>query len=244
LILRALLFLLIGFQVACGQNTRQTNKRKPFAFVDSLLSKDSYTIEFLDFEYPKDLQEIVLRFQQSTVDRKEWFEDYYSKNFKQGEGLPYHENLGITKEEYQKIKDIEKMPPTIVVKSTAFVKANRNSNVFSFKTSENDIKFLETLKIDFRNEVLIFLNDTIPFSSEINAPVTTPFGEWHGYSWKKEISSQGENDVLRFDSLSATIMEVDFGKIKKNNKTLLRLKYNKINKGSVKAKLDLACYLN
>lgn len=244
MILRALPFLLIAFQVACCQNTRQTNKSKPFAFVDSLLSKDSYTIEFLDFEYPKDLQEIMLRFQQSTVDKKEWFEEYYSKNFKKGEGLPYHENLGITKEEYQKIKDIEKMPPTIVVKSTALLNANRSSNVFSFKTSENDIKFLETLKIDFRNEVLIFMNDTIPFASEINTPVTTPFGEWHGYSWKKEISSQGENDVLRFDSLIATIIEIDFGKIKKNNKTLLRLKYNKIDKGSVKAKLDVACYLN
>jgi hypothetical protein len=53
----------------------------------------------------------MLRFQQSTVEKKEWFEEYYSKNYKKGEGLPYHENLGITKEEYQKIKDIEKMPP-------------------------------------------------------------------------------------------------------------------------------------
>jgi hypothetical protein len=232
------------FLVACGQDTRQPNKSKPFAFIESLLSKDNYTIEFLDFEYPKDMQEIMFRFQQSTVDKKEWFEEYYSKNYKQGEGLPYHENLGITKEEYQKIKDIEKMPPAIVVKNTAFVKANRSSNVFSFKTSENNIKFLETLKIDFRNEALVFMNDTIPFSSEINTPVTTPFGEWHGYSWKKEISSQGENDVIRFDSLVATIIEIDLGKIKKNNKTLLRLKYNKIDKGSVKASLDWSCYLN
>ena len=242
--LRISFFLVIIFQVACGQKTHQPNKSKPFAFVDSLLKKDNYTIEFLDFEYPKDIQEIVMRFQQSTIEKKVWFEEYYSRNFKKGEGLPYHENFGITKEEYQKIKDLDKTPPAIAVKSTALLKASRSSNVFSFKTSENNIKYLETLKIDFRNEVLIFLHDTVPFESEINTPATTPFGEWHGYSWKKEISTQEENDVLRFDSLVFKIIEIDFGKIKKNNKTILRMKYKDVDKGKVKANLDLACYLN
>ena len=105
---RFLLSLLIVFQVACGQTVQQPNKSKPFAFLDSLLKKDNYTAEFLDFEYPKEIQEITMRFQKSVAERKEWFQEYYSKNYKEGEGMPYNENFGITKEEYQKIKDLEK----------------------------------------------------------------------------------------------------------------------------------------
>jgi hypothetical protein len=238
-----LFFLVIFSQFACGQTTHQVNNSKPFAFVDSLLKKDNYTAEFLDFEYSKDITEISMRFQRSVMEKKEWFEQY-SRNYKAGQGLPYHENFGITKEEYQRIADLDKTPPSIVVRSTAFLKVNRSANVFSFNVSDNEIKFLESLKIDFRNEVLIFLNDTIPIKNEINAPASTPFGEWHGYSWQKESPTLGENDEIKFDSLVAKIIEIDFGKIKKNNKTLLRLKYKSVDKGTVKANLDLACYLN
>jgi len=241
---RFLLSLLIVFQVACGQTAQQPNKSKPFAFLDSLLKKDNYTAEFLDFEYPKEIQEITMRFQKSVAERKDWFQEYYSKNYKEGEGMPYNENFGITKEEYQKIKDLVKTPPTIVVRSTASLKVNRNSNTFSFKASASDLKFLESLKIDFTNEVVTFMNDTIPFSSEINTPGTTPFGEWHGYSWTKETSNVAKDDDLKIDSLISKIIEIDFGTIKKNNKTLLRLKYKILNKGTYKANLDLACYLN
>lgn len=242
---KKLLFsLVIVFQVAYGQTVQQPYNSKSFAFLDSLLKKDNYTIEFLDFEYPKEIQEITIRFNKSIAEKKEWFQEYYSKNVKDGEEMPYHENFGITKEEYQKIKDLDKTPPTIIVKSTALLKAIRNSNIFSFKASANDLEFLESLKLDFRNEIVTFLKDTIPFSNEINAPGTTPFGEWHGYSWVKEISNVAKGDDLNIDSLIYKIIEIDFGKISRNNKTLLRLKYKKMNKGIIEGNMDLACYLD
>jgi hypothetical protein len=241
---KMLLSLVIVCQVAYGQTVHESNKSKPFAFLDSLLKKDNYTAEFLDFEYPKDILEITMRFQKTIAEKKEWYQEYFSKNYKEGEGMPYNENFGITKEEYQKIKDLNKTPPTIVVRRTALLKTNRNSNIFSFTASANDLKFLESLKIDFRNEVVTFMNDTIPFSSEINAPGTTPFGEWHGYSWIKETSNQAKNDDLQIDSLIGKIIEIDFGTIKKNNKIFLRLKYKSLNKGKFEENLDSACYLN
>ena len=69
---------------------------------------------------------------------------------------------------------------------------------------------------------MIFNQDTLPYHNEINAPGTTPFGEWHGYSWKKETANFGKNDDFKVDKLVAKIIEISFGRIKQSNKTLFR----------------------
>jgi hypothetical protein len=196
MIYKIIIWLTIIFQVTSGQVNNESDP-KPFSFVASLFSKDNYTAEFLDFEFPKDVQEILIKFQKSVTEKKEWFQDYFSRNYKAGEGLPYDENFGITKDEYQKIKDLEKAPPNIVVKSKSLIKVVRSPGGLSFKADDNATKFIEALKIDFKNEILTFMNDTIPFSTEINAAASTPFGQWHGYSWKKENSNLGEKDESR-----------------------------------------------
>ena len=218
----------------------QTN---PFAFIDSVIRKDNYQLAFLDFEYPPAIQEIITKFQKATVDRKGWFEKYVSDH--RGGGIvPYHANFGITREEYQKIIDLDKTPPVLVVKKTVPITVNRIVNRLSFRTTEQEIKFLETLMIDVKNEVLVFLNDTIPFSGAIDAPASTPFGEWHGYSWKKMSSNMKADDSFKMDSLVSKIIEVDFGRVKKDDKILMIVKYKNVDNGSVKADLDMACYLD
>jgi hypothetical protein len=49
------------------------------------------------------VNEIVDRLYAHLTDQRDWLSDYWRKNgdFKPGEGLPYHENFGITEEEYQ-----------------------------------------------------------------------------------------------------------------------------------------------
>jgi hypothetical protein len=237
-----MLFIVIVSQVACGQPVKQV-RTKPYLYVDSLFSKENYTTEFLDFEFDKDIQEILLRMQNAMAANKDWTEQYFSKYYKPGEGLPYHENMGITKEEYQKIKNIDKSPPRVVIKSTGSLKINRSKGSLSFKTNEEDTKFMEAFKIDFKNEVLLLSNDTIPFAQEINSTSSTPFGEWHGYSWKKEISNIGEKDDIKFETFNTKIVELNFGRTIATNKIFFRLKYKEINKLDVKANIDMMCYL-
>lgn len=243
MIFRALLFLTIISQTACGQ-TELRAKTKPFAFIDSALANDDLHLEFLDFVYPEDIQEIVLRFQQSIGENKEWWEKYFSQNYKDGEGLPYHEKMNISREEYQKIKDIEKNPPAITVTSTVSLKTSRYADMLTFIAEKQDAKIFELFKIDFKNELLIFNKDTIPFVQEFTAPASTPFGEWHGYIWKKETSNLNEGDELKIDSLVSKIIEVNFGKVAGNNKVLFRLKYKDVEKGKLNANVDMACYVN
>lgn len=242
MIYRILLFITIISQVACGQTTIKSQS-EPFLFVDSLLKRDEVIVEILDFTLPPDIQDITRRFQKAMAENKEWAQEYISKNYREGEGVPYNEKFGISKEEYQKIKDIEKSRPTIAVKSSVPIKVNRTINSITFTTAHDEIKFIELLKIDLKNQTMSFNNDTIPFTNEINAPASTPFGEWHGYAWKKETSNLGENDDLKFDKLISKIVEIDFGKVKSNGKSLLRIKYKDVDKGQVKANVDMAYYL-
>ncbi len=226
-----------------GQPTMQKSAN-PFLFIDSVFKKGNYIVEILDLEFPKDIQDIVLRFQKNTAENKKWFEDFFSKNYKPGEGLPYHENFGITKDEYQKVKNIANTPPIVVVKGTTSIQINRVLGALSFKATEKSVQFFESLKIDIKNKNLIFLNDTIPFFNEINAGRPTPFGQWHGFSWKKEVANFGENDDIKMDSLVSKIIEINIGKLETKNKILFRLKYKEVDKRVVKANFDISCYLN
>lgn len=243
MIFRILILFTIISNIASGQSDLNS-KDKAFDFVDTIIIKDKLTVEFLDFVFPQDVQDILLRVQKAIAENKEWSEEYFSKYYKAGEGLPYHENFGVTKEEYQKIKDIDKILTTIVVKSTSVISKYRNKDILSFSADEEKSKLFEFLEIDFKNQLMIFNNDTIPYHNEITAPSTSPFGEWHGYSWEKEISNLGDNDDLKVDKLVSKIIEINIGRVKNNNKTLFILKYKDVDKGQINANIDIACFLN
>lgn len=243
MIFRILILFTIISNIASGQSDLNT-KDKAFDFIDTIIVKDKLAVEFLDFVFPQDVQDILLQVQKAMIENKEWSEEYFSKYYKAGEGLPYHEKFGVTKEEYQKIKDIDKIRTTIIVKSTSVISKNRNNDILSFSTDEEKFQLFEFLEIDLKNQLMIFNNDTIPYHNEINASSTSLFGEWQGYSWKKEISNLGDNDDLNVDKLVSKIIEIKIGRIKKNNKTLFLLKYKDVDKGQINANIDIACYLD
>ncbi|HMU47942.1 MAG TPA: hypothetical protein PKC72_16335 [Chitinophagaceae bacterium] len=242
MIFRILILLTIISKIASGQSDLNT-KDKAFEFIDTIIAKDKLTVEFLDFVFPQDVQDILLRVQKAMAEKKEWSEEYFSKNYKDGEGLPYHENFGVTKDEYQKIKDLDKTPLAIVVKSTSTINKNLTTDILRFSADDDNAQLFDLLEIDLNKQLMIFNNDTIPYHNEINAPSTTPFGEWYGYSWKKESSNLGDNDDLKVEKLVSKIIEINIGRVKQNNKTLFRLKYKDIDKGKVNANVDIACYL-
>ena len=193
MISKVLLFISLAFLIAC-QSTFSQHNSGPSSSLDSLLSKDHYNVELLDFET-------------KNPDKK---------------------------------KEV-----TVVVRTTGLVKASRNAQVVTFSTAEDKLKFFESLKVDLQNETVLFRNDTIPFLDDINAPASSPFGEWHGYIWQKTRSNNtNESDIIVIDNQTYQSIEVDFGKVRNNNKFLLRIKYRDVDQGKSKAQFDAACYLN
>jgi hypothetical protein len=139
--------------------------------------------------------------------------------------------------------DIKKKAPA-VVQATGSVHVNRNANVIAFTTPDNNLKFFESLKIDLKNEMVLFRNDTLPFLDEINVPASSPFGEWNGYTWLKTSSYTDDNEVIIIDKQTNKSTQVDFGKVQHTNKILLRINYNEIEQGKPKTQFNIACYLN
>lgn len=241
--LRILILLAFITNIVYGQNDSST-KDIAFEFIDTLIVKNKLTVSFLDFEVPQEVQDIVLRFQKAMTKRKEWFEEYSSKNYSSDEGLPYHKNFGITKEEYLTIKNMDKTPLKILVRNTSTIIKNRSKDVLTFIAEDVNAKFLELIVVDFENKLMIFNKDTLTYNSEINAPSTTPFGEWHGHSWKKEISNLGDNEEVNLDKLVSKSIEIDIGKINHNSKTLFRLKIMNVDKRKLIENIDICCYLD
>jgi hypothetical protein len=149
----------------------------------------------------------------------------------------------LAKESYQvELLGINKKPP--VVQETGSVKVNRHGSVVTFSTTDNNLKFLESLKIDLQNEMVLFKNDTLPFLDEVMMPATSLFGEWSGYTWLKITSNTDPNEVIIIDKQTQKSTQVDLGKVKNNGKILLRINSKETVQGRPKNQFNVACYLN
>ena len=115
------------------------------------------------------------------------------------------------------------MLPKVEVRETGRIKIARSSGFLSFQAMDDNTRFIEAVKIDVENGVLVFINDTIPFAKQVDAR-STPFDEWTGFSWKLLISNLDEEDDLKMDSLVSKFVEISFGRVKATGKILLLLK--------------------
>ena len=218
-------------QTSIGQ-TLDDQKINAFQFIDSLIKEGDFVFQTNDLVFSKQVQEISLKMQKSMTENKAWFEEYLNKNYKEGEGLPYDEKFGITKEEYELIKNMDKTPPKLTPIAEDTITAFKKNDELTFK-SKSKFKIFDLLEIDFKTRTVLLATDTVPYASKIVAPSNTPFGEWHGYSWKYEKSNQ--TDTFKIDELESELIEISFGKTL-NNKTLVLLKAKKVDKGAVKSK--------
>jgi hypothetical protein len=149
----------------------------------------------------------------------------------------------LAKDSYQvELLGFDKKVP--VVQATGSVKVNRHANVVTFTTADNKLKFLESLKIDLQNEMVVFSNDTLPFLDEVYMPASSLFGEWNGYTWLKTTSSTDQNEVIIIEKQTNKSTQVDLGTVKNTNKILLRINCKELVQGRPKAQFNVACYLN
>jgi hypothetical protein len=149
----------------------------------------------------------------------------------------------LTNDSYHvELLDFDRKVP--VVKATGSVTLNRTANVITFTTADNKLKFLESLKIDCQNEMVVFGNDTLPFLDEVIMPASSRFGEWNGYTWLKTTSNTDQNEVIIIDKQTQKSTQVDLGKVKNTNKILLRINCKELVQGRPKAQFNVACYLN
>src|SRR5690606_29376422 len=94
------LLLLLFFSLhALAQDARET---LAINYIDGLLRPGNHKVEILEKDIPADLRRIVLQYRQAVADNMQWFNTYSQEN-KGTDPLPYHENFGISADEYNRM---------------------------------------------------------------------------------------------------------------------------------------------
>jgi len=100
-----IILLLIG-KLAFSQRDA-TAEQAAFSFVDSIFLSSTVTFEINELRPSDSLLAIMIKFNNAIAANKEWASEYMNKYYVPGEGMPYDEKFGITKEEYDKIKNAD-----------------------------------------------------------------------------------------------------------------------------------------
>jgi|GEM_PF-1880261 len=140
----------------------------------------------------KAVQEITLRFQTALKEKPEWFKNYLSKAEK-GKPLIFHENFGISQNEYEYFLEQSKKMELVKVSETEL----------NFTLTEDNEVVLTGLPAQQPHHKLIYNieSDTINIAdtrldiySEVNQTKTTsPTGRWQGKQWAYKLMNS-END--------------------------------------------------
>jgi hypothetical protein len=182
-----------------------------FGFVDSVFRPSTVIFEINELRPPDSILAIMIKFNNAIAANKEWAAEYMNKYYVPGQGTPYNEKFGITKEEYDRIKNAEGTPYSLrKVKSEKLLVARENSCI-SFEGNDS-FRILNHLFFCGHSKTVIFGKDTISFAGELTAAVSTPFGKWHGYRWHYEKSNQSNDAEIKIHELSSKIIEIDIGR--------------------------------
>ncbi|HMH24000.1 MAG TPA: hypothetical protein VK563_19580 [Puia sp.] len=239
---RSLLILLLlpGYFAFAQMDSTAQKKKAAFDFADSVFKKTAFIFEINEMVAPEDLQRIMLKINNAMAADKAWAADYITKYNKPGEGMPYHEKMGVTREEYEKVKRLDKIPLRIQKIRSEDMSVVRQNSRLNFKTSTDD-KILEFLEFNLATKEVIFGNDTIPFAVEINMQSAAGFGKWQGYAWNFEKMDQQDN--AKPDQLTGKSIAIYLGKTIPGERFFLHIKFMQVEKGQPKANMDLLGFI-
>lgn len=193
--------------------------------------KDEIIGEILGLKTNPRQIELLEKFQIGVQKNYEWFIESI-KNRKEGEIMPYHPNLGLTENEYKELNLYNDNVEFIKIDSGK-IKIIKLNNTISFKTDEK-LKFLEFIKIDIKNNTILFDNYKLEFSDFPNIldPNNALKSKWKGYSW--EFTEPKGFDIDNFKDLKTlTVKQYKFtlGKLENSGKTIMIIKGKEIKDG-------------
>jgi len=228
-------------QPGVGNDTNVVQLVRAFRFVDSVFGRAAFTYDIAGPEIPKDLQDILTRFNRAVEADKQWFAGYRSRYAGSGQPLPYNERMGVTPEEYQRLQQLEKQPPRLVTIGQKSVTVARDRNVLRFK-GDGEAVIFGYLEIDLQQQRVVFAGDTLPYTGMMKAGQLASFQLTEGYSWRLE--KVDVKSTLQNNKVTARVVEVDMGTPVEGGRTFLRIKYEDMKEGVSQADLDLIGFVH
>jgi len=132
---------------------------------------------------PKEINKFTIKVNEAAAKDPAWFEEFF-KGIEDGTPLPFHEKLGLTKEdhdEYLKLWSERKIVP--ITETKAPLTLRKNGNKYKIEAPGLPIGLLtyDSEKDQF-NSTLGALKST----EAINAPAVSVLGAWSGNAWTYE----------------------------------------------------------
>jgi len=212
---------------------------RAFRLVDSVLGR-TFTYGIAGPDIPTDVKYILARFDSAIAENKRWFEEYRSKFASSGKPLPYDVRFGISAEEYQRLQQLEKQPPRLVVIARKNVTVARERNALHFR-GEDEARIFGYLEVDLQQQRIVFAGDTLPFAGAMKADQLADLHLTQGYSWR--FQKVDVNSTLQNYKVTARVVEIDMGVAADGGRTFLRIRYQDMKEGVSQADLDLTGFI-
>lgn len=185
-------------------------------------------------------QELMQKFQTAVQQNYDWFVDYM-KTVPAGQPMPYHKNLGLTESEYDEMQshlnDIE-----LSSSGKEKIIIQKDNNVIEFKAN-GKLQLLNYLKIDLNKNIVIFLNNQLPFTDTANITTETNAlkSKWKGYNWRMEEPTDLDfENIKNLQTVDIKQYKFTLGQLEKNNKTWLYLKGREFNNGEYQVNFEIS----
>ena len=175
--------------------------------------------------------ELTEKFQKGIQKNYEWFVAFM-KSIPEGQPMPYHRKLGMTKKEYKELEgyfdDIE-----LVSSGKKDITIINDGNIIQFVANGN-ISMLNLVKIDLKKNVVFIGEYELPFSRTINVETEdNPLKSiWKGYAWELETTKNIDLGALKdLPNLHIKKYEFTIGKLEKTGKTFMSVKCHEVENG-------------
>ncbi|HXB07146.1 MAG TPA: hypothetical protein VNW04_08520 [Puia sp.] len=231
-------FLLSLALVGCllpHRGTAQTIADTAIQFADSIFHQPGFRYQEVETGIPPDIQPILVRFNNALVANRQWFEEY--KNTYAGQPLPYNQRFGISADEY---KRLQSFIPQLVPVDTQKVNIIREAGYIRLHGVDSSFQLLDYLQIDLKKRLVVYGGDTIPLVGRTVAPVSSPYGEWQGFTWRLEKVDAAS--TLASSRVTARVVEINMG-LTAAARVFLRVKYQQMQGGVATANLEMAGYV-
>jgi len=188
---------LIALAFLCTANAAEEAPK----FFAGLLKKDAPVKGQIGMVLPPpEIDKYVAKVEASARKDKQWFMEF-SAAAKPGLPLPYHEKLGLTKEEYGEYMKVWNQREFKPIEEVMLL-LRQSSNSTWTVTATGKASTLSTLRYDPKKDVFLSPNGELKRIEDIKSDPGTILGEWNGQEWKFEEKT----------SLGTTKENIAFGK--------------------------------
>lgn len=206
----------------------------------SFLQNGKVTADIMDGIKPNPRrEELEMKFEIAIKNNYDWFLEY-SKSIPEGEPMPYHKNIGLTKEEYAELLNYYNNTE-ILSSGTEDIIIQLKNDTIHFN-SQRKLANINSLIIDLKNNVALFKGyrltfyDTVTIVDDKNGLKSKS----KGYRWAfYEPKDLDINDMKDLENLNKKDYTLTIRRLEKNNKTFLHFEAREVTDGLKTVAIDL-----